>query len=262
MMEGAAMLNFMIGTGIRAIAKHIKGVNWYYKNNGFIGNRFSGCCRAQYYDFIQASQTSPTELMTSIESTYPVSLTDFTSNTNCQILRDNFTTYDEYFDSMMVKFPCSAGGTIAEFPSGKADTYKLADCTFLDNAKGKQEVLYPAAHWAASIDLNAPKLGKGNWWLPSTAEMAEIWRDITYGTSFWKTKPDIINQVLKKLNPAEISMKGEWSMFHADWDAPWTSSKFDNSGNAYYYLGRDGDLYASFVGYTANAAIPITIYEF
>ena len=192
-----------IGAGTRAIGKHIKAVNWYYKKSGFKVNYTGGCCRAKYYDYIQANQKVPPRPMTSIGSvpdthapwplhSMPAKKTDFDSNSNCQLLRDNFANYDDYLESWMAKFPCGAGGTIAEFPCGKENTYNLADCTFLDNATGKQSPLYLAANWAASISLNAPKLGKGNWWLPSSAEMAQMMPDITYGTSFWAANPDII----------------------------------------------------------------------
>ena len=249
-----------IGAGTRAIAKHIKAVRWYYKNNGFKVGSKGGCCRAKYYDYYSNSGQNPSEVMTSINSNLPVSLTAFTSNTNCQLLRDNFATYDDYLDSWMAKFPCGAGGTIAELLSGKENTYKLADCTFLDNTKDvpKQEFLYPAANWAASIDLNAPKLGKGNWWLPSSAEMVEIMRDITYGTSFWKNKPDIINNVLKKLNPEESS-NSTWSMLSAS-KYRWTSSGFDKY-NVYNYDGGGGNL-NTYSFYYIFWAVPITIYEF
>ena len=185
----------------------------------------------------------------------PAKKADFDSNSNCQLLRDNFATYDDYLDSWVAKFPCGAGGTIAEFPSGKENTYKLADCTFLDNTKGKQEVLYPAAHWAASISVNAPKLGKGNWWLPSTAEMAEIMRDITYGTTLWATKPDIINSVILKLKTIS---NNKWSMLSAS-TGRWTSSRL--SGEIfYYYNSRIGSLSSIYADYVYEL-IAITIYE-
>ena len=245
-----------IGAGTRTIGKHIKAVNWYYINNGFTRNWEGGCCRAKYYDCYSDNGISPSSIMTSINSSTPVNKNAFTSNTNCQILRDNFATYDEYIDSMMVKFPCSKGGVITEFPSGKENTYKLADCTFLDNAKGKQSPLYLAANWAASIDINSPKLGKGNWWLPSAAEMVEIMRDITYDTSFWETKPDIVNRVLAKLT--SISNSG-WSMFSASANRC-TSSRY-NKSNAYVFNGICGRLNSSYFCY-GNTVAPITFYEF
>ena len=156
----------------------------------------------------------------------------------------------------MPKLPCGKGGVITEFPSGKENTYKLADCTFLDNATGKQEILYPAANWAASIDINAPKLGKGNWWLPSAAEMVEIMHDITYDTSFWETKSDIVNSVLAKLTSISNS---SWSMLSAS-SYRWTSSRCSQYG-AYYYFGNYGVL-SSYDFYSGGTVAPITLYEF
>ena len=245
-------------TPTRAIGKHIKAVNWYYINNGFTRNYISGgCCSAKYYDFYSLYGSNPSSTMTSINtSTYPVSLSSFTSNVNCQILRDNFATYDKYVDSMMVKYPCGKGGVITEFPSGKENTYKLANCTFLNNAATEQQTLYLAANWAASIDINAPGLQAGNWWLPSAAEMVQMMRDITYGTTFWGTKPDIINRVISKFN--SINNSG-WSMLSAS-TRRWTSSRY-NQDHAYYYLGGSGLLpYYGF--YDSITVAPITLYEF
>ena len=238
----------------REIAKHIKAVNYYFINNGFTRNYDGGCCRAEYYDYVQEYGSEPTGTITSINTIYPVRLVDF-DNPYCQILRDNFANYDEYIDSLMVKYPCGAG-TIAEFPSGKENTYKLADCTYLDNETGKQEILYPAANWVASISLNAPNLGKGNWWIPSTAEMVQMMRDITYGTSLWETEPDIVNSVIAKFILAGTG-SFSWSMFSADTDR-WTSSRYDNTA-AYFYSSLYGTLFYWGFSYGSEYAIaPIT----
>ena len=254
----------VIGAGTRSIGKHIKAVNWYYINNGFTRNWEGGCCRAKYYDYIQGNQTAPTGPMTNVNivtgglwsGRCPARLVDFTDDSNCQILRDNFANYNEYLESMLIKFPCGAGGTITKFPNGKENTYNLANCTFIDNAKGEQSPLYLAANWAASISLNAPKLGKGNWWLPSSAEITEIMRDITYGTSFWAANPDIINRVLAKLT--SISNSG-WSMLSAS-TYRWTSSRYDQN-YAYKDNGSGGNL-ANLNFYYDITVAPITLYEF
>ena len=252
-------------TSTRAIGKHIKAVNWYYINNGFIRDYAGGCCRAQYYDYVQKFQTAPTGKIENINivtggmwsGKCPARLVDFTdtSNENCNFLRDNFATYDEYFDSMMIKYPCGKGGVITEFPSGKENTYKLSNCTFLDNKTGKQEILYPAANWAASININAPGLQAGNWWLPSSAEMAQMMRDITYGTPFWKTKPDIVNRVILKLTSVNNS---GWSMLYT-FPYRWTSSRYGQR-NAYIYNGN-GYLISEYFHHS-NTVAPITLYKF
>ena len=120
----------------------------------------------------------------------------------------------------------------------------------------RETPLYPAANWAASISFNHPKLRKGNWWLPSSAEMTEIMRDITYNTSFWDSKPDIINRVLEKLT--SIPNSG-WSMLNSKRDR-WTSSQINNEA-AYFYKGPYGVMSNGRLFWEFSVA-PITIYEF
>ena len=104
--------------------------------------------------------------------------------------------------------------------------------------------------------------------MPSAAAMCEIMRDITYGTSFWETNPDIINQVISKLK--SVSNSG-WSMLSAktftktdpkieEVGDRWTSSK-RTQNSLYNYDGTIGDL-NSLPSYNSFAVSPITIYEF
>lgn len=250
-------------TPTRAMGKPVKAVNWYYKNNGFKTDGYGGCCRAVYYEFIQDEQNAPTSAMENInyvpggldDGKLPASLVDFNNNDNCKILRDNFATYDKYFDSIMVKFPCGAGGVIAETPSGKENTYKLANTLFANNTTGNTEILYPAANWAASINVNGPNLGEGNWWLPSAAEMIQMMRDITYNTYSWETKPDIVNRVLEKLT--SINNSG-WSMLSAFIEQ--CTSSIGQDG-IYVNSNAIGTLIRSYF-FNSRTVSPITIYEF
>ena len=259
------------------LGSKIRYSDFYYNGCNFSKTWEGGCCRAWYYQYIRAFQGTPGVEMTSINyfvekslavNTLPVKKVDFTDNPYCKLLRDTFASYDEYLNSMMVKYPCSAGGAITESPCGKENTYKLADYTFLDNTTviSGQSPLYPAANWAASISLNAPKLGKGNWWLPSAAEITEIMRDITYGTQSWAANPDIINLVLAKLTSIDNS---GWSMLSAQ-DSIWTSTKCSDFA-AYWYDGGLGTLfgvndedeeYSNLALYNPKMVSPITIYEF
>ena len=253
----------------RVIGKHIKAVANFYKNNGFLSSASydGGCCRAKYYDFINQNQVTTTVPMTSIDSGpnssipyafLPVKKTDFEdiSNSNCKILRDNFATYEDYLESRMIKLPCSAGGAITEFPSGKEDTYKLANCTFED-VNGVSSTLYPAANHAASINIEAPGLEKGNWWLPSVAEMVEMMRDVTFHTRFWGTNPDIVNIVLDKMFKFDGT---NWSMLSPANMYLLTSSRF-NQDNIYGYYSAFGTLKDP-SPYQNLQVYPITIYEF
>lgn len=238
-------------------------VDYCYRKNGFTANR-TICCKAKAYDYTQLDQIAPTAAMTSINNVpggrwggqWPVRLVDFNENVNCAILRENFTNYDEYLDSMMVKYPCGAGGAVTESPSGKKDTYELSKYTYYNYEEMIEEPLYPAAYWASSISLDAPKLDKGNWWLPSVAEMAQMMSDITYGTSFWDTNPDIINRVLAKLTSISNS---NWSMLSASTNR-WTSYMY-NKNLAYLYYCNYGYMFFCNLSDTFLAT-PITIYEF
>ena len=259
-------------TSQRSPLQCIKG---YWLNNDFFNHHTGGCCRAKFYDYINANQVAPAGPMNSIDSVpdssapWPLSKMgakkeDFEHNSNCKFLRDHFANYDEYLESWMIKFPCGAGGTITEFPCGKENTYILRHYTFLDNITqtfpGTQAIsdLYPAAAWAASITRNHPELESMGvrWWLPSSAEMTEIMRDITYNTSFWKDKPDIINRVLEKLT--SIPNSG-WSMLDTN-KYRWTSSQYNNEA-AYFYDRTNGNL-AYGPLYREYSVAPITIYEF
>lgn len=242
----------------------INTVNYCYRKNGFKANKII-CCKAKTYDWTQSNQTAPTTVMTSINNVpggdwdgeCPVRKIDFYGHTNCAILRSTFASYDEYLDSMMIKYPCGAGGAVAKFPSGKKDTYKLSEYTFYNYEAMEEEPLYYAAYLASSISFNAPNLGKGNWWLPSVAEMAQIMRDVTYGTSFWTSKPDIINRVLAKLTSID---KSGWSMLSASTNR-WTSSIY-NQNLVYIYHGANyGYMFNNNLSDTFSVA-PITIYEF
>ena len=81
-------------------------------------------------------------------------------------------------------------------------------------------------------------------------------RDITYDTSFWVAKPDIVNRVISKFN--SISNSG-WSMLSAS-TYRWTSSRYDQYGT-YGYDGNPGYLGSNYFYYTITVA-PITLYEF
>lgn len=238
-----------------------------YLNNGFHNNQYyqhdpyeptihAGCCRAQFYVQTQVNSSPITSQMTDIFKvpgrSFPVSKTDFINNDYCKILRDNFDTYDEYFDSRMVKIPCGKG-TVGKFPSGKYMTYKLA-----------KDELFQAPKWAASKSVNAPNLGIGNWWIPSVGEMAQIMHDITFGTSYWDNEnidnnTDIVNRVLFKLQSFDSN---NWYMISAN-ENKWTSSIYSNDGVYIYDLNR-GTFNANWSAGkgTYYEAMAITIYEF
>ena len=247
----------------RSLCPNINYANTFYLNNGF-GVSGVGCCKYRYYNLINGNiegvsvlPPQPDNIMSYVhkfsnsgkEYTIPVNTTYFNSpDTTCKILRDNFATYDEYFDSMMVKYPCGKGGAIAQFPSGKENTYKLAPCKISYKITSGDNILYPAANYAASINVNAPGLVKGNWWLPSVSEMVQIMKDLN--------PDDIIYKVLDKLS---VYNSTEWSKLEIS-SSKWTSTK-SGSEDAYVYDGYFGNL-VHYPLYGKYYAMAITIYEF
>lgn len=237
-------------------------INCYF-NNGFCNtlqnpNREAGCCKAMVYYRAQMSTARPTGDMQNIfnipgRDWLPVREDDFNENSRCAILRSNFKSYDEYLESMMVKIPCGKG-TVGKFPSGKYITYKLASPS------------YPLLNWAATINVNGPNLGTGNWWIPSVAEMGQIMRDITYGVpNAWDSvnidnNTDIVNRVLYKLVNSPNG-SNNWHMISAASNF-WTSSLCRGSG-AFIYFGNRGTYnWDSVLVGRRHKSIAITVYEF
>ena len=247
---------------VRSLCPNINYAGTSYLNNGFDVN-MAGCCSYRYYNYINGNidgvsvPPPPDDIMSYVykysnsgrEYALPVNTTYFNRPDNtCKILKDNFSTYDEYFDSMMVKHPCGKGGAITEFSSGKENTYKLAPCKISRKIDSDSEnILYPAANYAASINVNTSGLVKGNWWLPSVSEMVQIMKDLN--------PDDIIYKVLGKLS---VYNSTEWSKLDVS-SSKWTSTKASAS-QIYYYDGL-GTL-QPFPVYNKLLAMAITIYEF
>ena len=255
-----------------------------YFNNGFNNNqngtkadgspnepKLAGCCKAMFYYQAQKAQARPSTNMPNIfqvpgRDFMPVRKDDFETNDYCAILRNNFNSYDEYLESMMVKVPY-AKGNVGRFPSGKHITYAFGNPDF--NATP-----YKTFNWAAGINVNGPNLGTGNWWIPSVAEMALIMRDITYGVPneynvpyFWDSvnidnNTDIVNRVLYKLTDSNTN-RTEWRMIDANKSA-WTSSIYSgNNGpnGAFIYDAPTGAFHRGNVS-VRYEAIAITTVEF
>lgn len=182
----------------------------------------------------------------------PISKNAFETNSKCQILRDTYGTYYKYLDSLMIKYPCG-NGLVSEIPSGKENTYILANSG-----------VSPAATWVASINVDAPNLSAGNWWIPSVAELVQMTYDITNDTSFWLEYPDIINKVLFKLRKQKYPIRYNYSTC--------TSSIYDSTSifatyKSFTIWNGDYNMGSGCISKTTNLSdtftvYPITVYEF
>lgn len=169
----------------------------------------------------------------------------------------------------MIKYPCGAGGIVADEPSGKESTYKLGNSTY--TYLGYFYPLYPAAYYATNISVNAPNLGAGNWWIPSVSEMAQMMRDITYSTRLNNYKKDIVNTVLGKLQSPDNTYYWNYIDIDPSINICTSSLSENNSYIKYsyvYHYGYEPGLYYKgcinrlYLSHNEYYVTPITIYEF
>lgn len=243
----------------------------YFLNSGFTRYSSGGCCRAALYETGVHNGKEPTSAMTDINvlpgvgdyaGEWLVRPDHFANSPYCQILRDNFANYDEYIDSLMIKVPCNAiteknGNATAIYPSGKENTSKLATGVFNSfGERNKLQPLYPAAYYAASLNVNGPGLTAGNWWLPSGAEMVELMKDVTLKTEAeGQGKGNLVENLSLKFSK---QCPSEWSPLNLDRYIT-SDIKLKSIASVCEQEGLLGtkDIYESF-----GRVIPITIYEF
>lgn len=253
----------------------MSGVNQvYFLNSGFTRYSSGGCCRAALYDEGKRNGKEPKSAMTNINilpgvgdyaGEWLVSPSHFANSPYCQILRDNFANYDEYIDSLMIKVPCNAiteenGNATATYPSGKENTSKLAAGVFSSfGQSNKLQPLYPAAYYAASLNVNGPGLTAGNWWLPSGAEMVEIMKDATLGTTAYNKEGQRKTLVENLCVKFSTQCPSEWSALNTQKNYITSDIKLNSIASVYETTGVLGtkDIY-NFPAYV----IPVTIYEF
>lgn len=206
---------------------------------------WGGCNYNKFLDWASTNGFTPTAEITNVRTfnDNPVKRTDFENNTFCALLRNTYGTYENYIkEAEMLKWPIgprtdSSMGIYAD--KGSEYTETLSKATYKDPANGRKDTpLYGPAHYCFSeIGANHSMLVPGKWHLPSSAEMFELMQDITYGTSAWNSNPDIINQVLYKLNnnTYDASKGFRFSLLSASTDR-WASTRYDQT-SAYYYSG-------------------------
>ena len=253
----------------------MSGVNQvYFLNSGFTRFSSGGCCRAALYDEGKRNGIEPKSAMTNINilpgvenyaGEWLVNPDHFANNPYCQILRDNFANYNEYINSLMIKVPCNAitednGNATATYPSGKENTSKLATGVFSSfGQSNKLQPLYPAAYYAASLNVNGPGLTAGNWWLPSGAEMVEIMKDATLGTTTYNKEGQRKTLVETLCVKFSTQCPSEWSALNTQKNYITSDIKLNSIASVYERSGILGtrDIYEN-----CGQIIPITIYEF
>ena len=256
-------------TATRSIARDIQGTTINnVRNNGGVMS-WGGCNFNKFLDYYSVNGDIPNRYIgTIIDGNLPVNRNAFETFEQCKFLRDYYVTYENYIRDNMLTWPIgprsdSAIGLYAD--KGAEHTNLLAKATYKDPANGLVNTpLYGAAHYCATVGANHTLLVPGKWWLPSAGDMMDLMEDVTYGTNAWPENPDIVNQVLMKLNEnTNDETKGfRFSMLSASKDQ-WTSTGCPKINNivAYLYNASDGTINVG-QPYWDIAASPITQIEF
>ena len=219
-------------------------ISYYICNDGVIRYNCGGACLAKYYDYMSANGNSASSMVTSINTNgwwsagNPYSKAVYDGEYGAW-LRSVYPTYMDYIKANMVKFPFVGPGSVGQHDSGLVDSYALSAMLYNDSPA------FPAAAYATSIGLNHSKLDAGKWYLPSSSELVDMMHDVTYGTSFWSTEPDIVNQVIAKLRSNDPNY---WSFLSGS-EYHWSSSRFGDD-NAYASDGHGGNLNGDYMGYS------------
>lgn len=193
--------------------------------NTLVGNRCNGAAINLYsidntkayinYSTVKntANRAPSTTITSTIETdTFACSYNVFYNNSYCKLLRETYGDWETYLKSYMLKIPgtktCKNNTTPlyqANIVADDADrgaefTSILADVTYTA-ADGTATTLYPAANWCNSIGANQTELIAGKWYIPSAAELADIFSLVewTFSSSLLPVYSDILNNLYKKL---------------------------------------------------------------
>lgn len=247
-----------------------------FQNNGWVRDR-GVINRSRAYDLIHSANQTLSVAATDISfingggivSYYPVSEKNFNNSPYCQLFRNNFANYKDYFESMMIKNPHTIG-LIALEPNGKTNTQKLAKYKYLDFDYTSSVPLYPAAYYTNNISVPIIGLTKGNWYLPSVAELAEINDGLNFSTSYWAENGelDIVNKTIIKLrqgkvydgNGTVIDTYNGWSLIMPE-KYMWSSSLYSEN-TPYLYNSNTGGITSFDTAFQDYCAIPIISYKY
>ena len=242
------------------ILYHNTGVSW---DIGVIN-------KSQGYRIAQEA-SAPTETDTIyVGGGTPTSKTYFYTLDNCSYAREVFDNdYEKYFNALMVKNPNNRG-IVNMNTTGKANTKKI---TFyyakITNSNLEYSILenqYKAAYYTATVNVDAPNLTAGNWWLPSASELIEINDELSFGTTYWGTngKLDTLSQVILKLRNGNNNFNeivNGWSIIDPT-HYMWSSSISSESNKPYIYNAGVGGLVSTFnLSSKKYPVIAVTLYN-
>lgn len=189
---------------------------------------------------------NPNTDVTSLNRAYPICLPAYLGTSqyqsdHCAYLRSYYGEGVEgwlrFMKAQMVVNPSMTGVFNPDYRDGHRNTYRLAGQKFV-KPDGTEAVLYPAFDYAASQGFAGVEgFEQGDWYLPSTYELANIIKDVTYPAIYKdgaqvnvaRTDADIVNRALNAIGGTAIS-NGSY---------PWSSCRC-NSYFAWFFYGSYG----------------------
>ena len=189
---------------------------------GFIKDRL-----LEYYA-TNTTIANPTEMVPVNSANDIVSKTQFEENQYCADLRDEYGTFENYIESVMLAWPSDEGNQVYMNGTGKEYTELLAARKH-KNLSGTETATYPAATYSNGIGYEAEGLEEGNWYMPDAIEFFEIFNDMKVDGT------DIVNATQKRATGSAFSLSV----------ARWLPARY-SSINAWSILSHGASYYGTF----------------
>lgn len=202
------------------------------RKNGYVGGEgaISNMAKAIQYFRADNSNTAynPATNVTSIKRNYPVCLPAYLGTSqhqsdHCALLRQYYGEGEDgwlkFLESCLPVMP-SDWGTMGR-SNGKEMTRIMAAATY--NSRTNTDAhLCPAANYCNQKATTT--IPQGEWWLPTTAEVARIMDGIKYSSNGSNRNLDILNSVLYRLGGNAISNGSDvWSCCRSSYRGAWYS---------------------------------------
>ncbi len=210
---------------------------------------------------LSSTAYNPSSDVASIATTYPVCLPAYLGTSqyqsdHCALLRSRYGEGREgwmkYMKRQMIINPSAFGAMTQD---GRENTYKLAGQTYTDRDGGGQLPLYPASDYAAAVEYGCDGLRKGDWFLPSIADVADIMAGITYPAVYdeetgaseavSRADSDPLNRALYAIGGTAIG----------NGSSVWSSCRYSTSGAWNYHGSGFANRYSFYGTYLAVPSV-------
>lgn len=106
-----------------------------------------------------------------------VSRTQFEENEHCANLRTQFSTFEEYVNVFMLKYPTLKRGVGVELNKSLQYTQLYGNLVY-KNLSNTDVIAYPCHYWTQHINFNSDGLRQGDWYLPNITDLYKTLKDV------------------------------------------------------------------------------------